>query len=59
MYAIDSDKAVGSLMGFLTLRPGDTDSEYFESYTPEQMHFAETHAEALACEVMARFGEDY
>jgi len=56
--AIDSDDAVRSIMGFLTLRPGDTDSEYFESYTPEQLAYAEQHAEALSLEVMNRFGED-
>lgn len=26
-----------SLLGFLTLRPGDTDAEYFRDYTPEQL----------------------
>jgi hypothetical protein len=47
MHAIDSDESLRSLLGFLTLRPGDTDAEYFEEYTPDQMDFAETDAEAL------------
>ncbi len=47
MNAIDSDDTVRGLLGFLTLRPGDTDREYFESYTPEQMAFAEGPAEEL------------
>lgn len=58
LYAIDSDEAVYGLLGFLTLRPGDTDSEYFEDYTPRQLEFCEEHAEALSCEVEYRFGEE-
>lgn len=34
---IDSDAALVGLLGFLTLKPGDTDSEYFDRYTPEQL----------------------
>ena len=34
MQADDSDDTLRALLGFLTLRPGDTDSEYFEAYTP-------------------------
>lgn len=56
-WASDSDQAIGSLLGFLTLRPGDTDSDYFKGYTPAQLDFCAQHAEALACEAMSRFGE--
>lgn len=55
--AIDSDAAVAGILGFLTLRPGDTDDEYFEKYTEAQREFCDRHAEFLACEVMSRFGE--
>lgn len=55
--AIDSDEAVRVLMNFLTLRPGDTDWEYFENYTDSQREFCDQRAEDLACEVMRRFGE--
>ena len=51
----DSDAAVEGIMRFLTLRPGDTDAEYFASYTPAQLEFAAQHAESLSCEVDARF----
>ena len=54
---IDSDDAVRGLLGFLTLRPGDTDAEYFEGYTDEQRAFCDEHAEALSYESMRRFGE--
>ena len=56
--AIDSDGAVRGVMGFLTLRPGDTDSDYFEGYSKEQFAFCTHHAEALSLEVTNRFGED-
>jgi hypothetical protein len=56
MHAIDSDEAIEGLMGFLTLRPGDTDPDYFAGYSAEQLAYCAEHAEALACEVEARFG---
>jgi hypothetical protein len=58
MHAIDSDAACAAIMGFLTLRPGDTDSEYFADYTPEQLDYCAQHAEALACAVSDRFEDD-
>jgi len=39
MHSDDSDDAVEALLGFLTLRPGDTDQDYFDNYTKEQMDF--------------------
>ena len=57
MHADDSDATVKALMGFLTLCPGDTDREYFDTYTPEQMDFCSQYAEILSAEVYARFGE--
>ena len=48
LHAIDSNECLRSLMTFITLRPGDTDKEYFENYTPEQMEFAENEAEYLS-----------
>jgi hypothetical protein len=56
--AIDSIESARGLLGFLTLRPGDTDSEYFERYSDAQRAFAATDAEAVACEVEGRFGEE-
>jgi hypothetical protein len=48
MSGIDSDDAVRSLIGFLSLQPGDTDDEYFENYTTVQLEFAETYGENLS-----------
>jgi hypothetical protein len=57
-HAIDGNGCVESLMGFLTLRPGDTDDEYFANYTPEQKEYAEQYAESLSCEVQNRFCDE-
>ena len=46
-HAIDSDEACGALMTFLTLRPGDTDAEYFTDYTAAQLAFANSSAAQL------------
>lgn len=58
MHAIDSDACVESIMGFLTLRPGDTDADYFANYSELQKTFCAQHAEALACEVSNRFCDE-
>ena len=48
LHAIDSDETVASLLTFLSLRPGDTDDDYFVSYTPDQMVFALAYGEELS-----------
>lgn len=58
LHAIDSDKSMACLMGFLTLRPGDTDEEYFKDYTQAQLDYCQEYAEALSCEVMSTLGEE-
>lgn len=52
-----SDRACAAAMGWLTLRPGDTDSEYFETYTADQLAYAGSYAESLACLASDRFCE--
>jgi general stress protein YciG len=47
-HAVDADETLRGLLGFLTLRPGDTDADYFEAYTPEQLAFARGDAESLS-----------
>jgi hypothetical protein len=49
MHADDSDNALRALLGFLTLRPGDTAAEYFADYTPAQLAFARSDA----CQLLA------
>lgn len=56
-WAIDSDASVACLMSFLTLKPGDTDDEYFAEYTPQQLDYCAKHAEMLSLASIDRFGE--
>lgn len=56
LHADDSDATVAALLGFLTLRPGDTDPDYFAAYNEAQRAFCEQHAESLANEADRRFG---
>ena len=44
--------ALGALLGFLPLRPGDTDAEHFDDYTQTQLDFCVEHGEALSLYAM-------
>lgn len=41
----DWDEAAAGLLRFLTLKEGDTDDEYFEKYTPQQLDWRDSRAE--------------
>ena len=58
MFGLHDDRVVTALMGFLTLKPGDTDDDYFKDYTAKQLAFATEHGEAVYVDVVERFGED-
>lgn len=49
LHADDSDATLRALCGFLFLRSGDTDAEYFDSYSAAQRAFAESSD----CEMLA------
>ncbi len=55
LHSIDSDDSVTGLLGFLTLKKGDTDEEYFQDYTPEQIEFSES----MDCEDISLFLYDF
>ena len=48
LHAVDSDATAAALLGFLSLRPGDTDEEFFRSYSPMQLEWCQQRAEALS-----------
>ena len=54
---LDGDDAKELVCSLLGMKPGDTDSEYFEHYTPEQLAFAEQYGETVDMYAMDRFGE--
>lgn len=55
--SIDSDDAKELVLSTLAMKPGDTDSDYFVSYTEEQLSFASQYGETLRCMAYDRFGE--
>lgn len=47
--AIDCDECLVVLLSWFTLKPGDTDDEFFDTYTPEQRAWVEScRADQLA-----------
>ncbi len=48
MHSDDSDETIRNLLGFLTLRIGDTDREYFDNYNEVQIDFRDNEAEVLS-----------
>lgn len=48
---------IEDIMSWLTLRPGDTDSDYFKDYTELQLEYCKKYAETLYAEVLDRFGD--
>lgn len=54
MNSIDGIDSAAGLLGFLTLKPGDTDNEYFDKYTEKQLEFAHSND----CEYLGIFALD-
>lgn len=52
---IDSVESFLSLLAFISVRPGDTDPEYFTNYTPEQLAWCESSE----CENITLLINDY
>jgi hypothetical protein len=42
LHDAEGIESAKSLLGFLTLKKGDTDEDYFENYTPRQLEFSES-----------------
>lgn len=47
LHADDSEESFAAIVGFLSLRPGDTDAEYFESYTERQLEFVSEYGDEM------------
>jgi len=45
--SLDGDQTVRGVLGYLALRPGDVEADYFAGYTPAQLAWRDEHAEAL------------
>ncbi len=53
----DSDDAKELVLSLLAMKPGDTDEDYFASYTPEQLEFATSYGDELSLVALDRYGE--
>lgn len=45
--AVDSQESIAGLLGFLSLREGDTDSEYFDGYDDRQIAWRDSERSEL------------
>ena len=54
---IDSDATFGSILGFLSLRKGGADDDYFKDYTEMQMEWVDQYAELVDLYAMELSGE--
>ncbi len=54
---VDDDSAKASVLGWMSVKPGDTDAEFFDDFTPEQLEFVEHYGEELSLVRELRFGE--
>lgn len=55
LHNIDGIEAIIDLLGFITVRPGDTDPEYFKDYTVDQLKWADSHE----CEQLSGLVSDF
>lgn len=56
--SIDGIEAKQTVLSLVAMRPGDTDRDYFDGYTPEQMDWAIHNGEALTVEGSARYCDE-
>lgn len=54
----DSDAAKELVMALFAMKPGDTDPDYFDSYSPEQLEWAKRNGEHLSCEREVRYCDE-
>jgi hypothetical protein len=56
-HSIDGDDAKECVLSLLAMKPGDTDSTYFEGWTEDQLAFAQAHGETVLMAKQERFGD--
>lgn len=55
LHSVDSIETVKTILSFLTLKSGDTDSEYFDNYNQAQLDFIESQQ----CEMIRLYLADF
>ncbi len=56
--SIDGLAAKELVMWLVGMKPGDTDKEYFESYTTHQIEWAQRFGEEISCERESRYCDE-
>jgi hypothetical protein len=56
--SVDGVHAKDLVMSLVAMKLGDTDDEYFASYTSEQLAWAERYGEELDCERQTRYCDE-
>ena len=57
-HAIDSKEAKRLVLELVAMQPGDTDREYFESYSDKQLAWCQTNGSVVECGMWNRFGNE-
>lgn len=57
MWACDGDEAKEHVLFHLATKPGDTDDDFFNGYTPEQLAFVEANSDEVTMAKLDRYGE--
>lgn len=56
-WSSDGRQAREAVLSCVAMRPGDTDRDYFDGYTPEQLDWARAHGETIAMIAADRYGD--
>ena len=51
LHSLDGDETVAALLAFLSLRPGDTNPDWFAAYSAGQRAWCREHGEELSCQL--------
>lgn len=57
-HACDGDDAKRHVLSHLAMKPGDTDKEFFEDYSPEQLDFVNAYGEEITMLSWDRYSQD-
>lgn len=55
-HCTDGPEAKELVLSLIAMKPGDTDSDYFADYTPEQLEFVNSYGEELSMIAEERYG---
>ncbi len=57
-FASDSIQAKELVLSTVAMKPGDTENDYFDGYSPEQLAWAKEHGESVAMVKLDRYCDE-